>query len=488
MKLVVQFGGTFVKKKLFISLLSATVLSTSLMGAAPVFADEFDTQLDEAQQTAAQNEQAANELNEIISQLTNEKNNTQAALTSLENEIQKKESLLTEAMNNLELSKTEMNQLQEEIEKLEENIARREDKLEEQARKIQVSGNSVSYLEYILESESLTDIFARIDVVTNIIQSSNSMMEDQIKDKEQVDQKTKETEQKIVQQNAIAGELEQASAQLESQKASQEALVVQLEIERSTASADKESLITERNEALERVNNIQNEREIARAAAQEAEEERARQEEVTEEVVEETTTTEVATASVAPASSNRESSNGGSTPNSQPASEETSTSTNNGGGNTQGSTTPTQSAPTQSTPKPESKPKPKPKPQPKPETTPPAASGNVLSIAGNYVGIPYVWGGKTPNGFDCSGFTKYVFAQSNKSIPAGSSAQYAGATKVSNPQPGDLVFFGRGSVSHVGIYVGNGRFIGAQTSTGVAYTTVSSFSKYGSPLIGYGRY
>src|SRR5699024_10015548 len=93
-------------------------------------------------------------------------------------------------MNNLELSKTEMNQLQEEIEKLEENIARREDKLEEQARKIQVSGNSVSYLEYILESESLTDIFARIDVVTNIIQSSNNMMEDQIKDKKTMAQKT----------------------------------------------------------------------------------------------------------------------------------------------------------------------------------------------------------------------------------------------------------------------------------------------------------
>src|SRR5699024_11340818 len=97
-----------------------------------------------------------------ISKKTNEKNNTQAAITSLENEIQKKESLLTEAINNHELSKTEMNQLKEEIEKLEENIARREDKLEEQSRKIQVSGNSVSYLEYILESESLTDIFARI--------------------------------------------------------------------------------------------------------------------------------------------------------------------------------------------------------------------------------------------------------------------------------------------------------------------------------------
>src|SRR5699024_1476104 len=128
------------------------------------------------------------------------------------------------------------------------------------------------------------------------------------------------------------------------------------------------------------------------------------------------------------------------------------------------------------------------KPKPKPETTPPAPSGNVLSIASNYLGVPYVWGGKTPNGFDCSGFTKYVFAQANKSIPAGSAAQYAGSTKVSNPQPGDLVFIGRGSDSNIGIYVGNGLFIGAQTTTGIAYTTVSKFSKYGYPLIGYGRY
>ena len=459
------------------------------MGAAPVLADEFDAQIDEAQQTAIQNEQAANELDALINQLTNEKNDTQAALDSLKSEIQKNEALLLEAMNNLELSKSEMKQLQEEIEALEENIARREDKLEEQARKIQVSGNSATYLEYILNSESLTDIFARIDVVSNIIQSSNNMMEDQIKDKEQVTQKTEETEQKIVQQNAIAGELEQASAQLESQKASQEALVVQLEIERSTASADKENLIAKRNEALERVNNIENERELAQAAAQEAEEERVRQEEqaaeevrvASEEVAEETTTTEVATASVTPASSNRERSNNSSTPSNNTTQEESSNNTNNSGGNTQGS-----SASTPSTPKPESKPKPQPKP--KPESTPSANSGNVLSIAPRYLKTPYVWGGKTPGGFDCSGFTKYVFAQANKSIPAGSAAQYAGSTKVSNPQPGDLVFFGRGSVSHVGIYVGNGRFIGAQTSTGVAYTTVSSFSKYGSPLIGYGRY
>ena len=82
----------------------------------------------------------------------------------------------------------------------------------------------------------------------------------------------------------------------------------------------------------------------------------------------------------------------------------------------------------------------------------------MLSIRAITLGVPYLWGGSTPTAFDCSGFTKHVFAQAGKTIPRNSAAQYAQSTKVSNPGPGDLVFFGRGSVTHVGIYAGGGRF------------------------------
>jgi len=84
-------------------------------------------------------------------------------------------------------------------------------------------------------------------------------------------------------------------------------------------------------------------------------------------------------------------------------------------------------------------------------------SGGVLSIAAAYSGIPYRYGGTTPAGFDCSGFTQFVFAQAGISLPRTATDQLLAVTRVSNPQPGDLVFFGSGDFAyHVGIYAGNG--------------------------------
>ncbi|GAA8847195.1 hypothetical protein DUHN55_22620 [Helicobacter pylori] len=91
-------------------------------------------------------------------------------------------------------------------------------------------------------------------------------------------------------------------------------------------------------------------------------------------------------------------------------------------------------------------------------SAPAPTSGGVIAIAKQYIGTPYVYGGSTPAGFDCSGFTQYVFAKAGKSIPRVTTAQQATATPVSSPQPGDLVFFGSPSW-HVGIYVGDGMMI-----------------------------
>ena len=85
-----------------------------------------------------------------------------------------------------------------------------------------------------------------------------------------------------------------------------------------------------------------------------------------------------------------------------------------------------------------------------------AATGGVLGIAASLVGIPYRYGGTTTAGFDCSGFTQYVFRQAGISLGRTTYQQYAQTRAVSNPQPGDLVFFGGSSPYHVGIYAGNG--------------------------------
>jgi peptidoglycan DL-endopeptidase CwlO len=88
--------------------------------------------------------------------------------------------------------------------------------------------------------------------------------------------------------------------------------------------------------------------------------------------------------------------------------------------------------------------------------------GHVVGIALQYLGIPYVWGGSSPStGFDCSGFTSYVFAQIGVSLPHHAASQFSYGTPVSWDQlaASDLVFFsGRG---HVGIYIGNDQFVHA---------------------------
>jgi cell wall-associated NlpC family hydrolase len=93
-------------------------------------------------------------------------------------------------------------------------------------------------------------------------------------------------------------------------------------------------------------------------------------------------------------------------------------------------------------------------PAPAPAPAPPR-TGGVIGIAASLAGTPYVYGGTTTSGFDCSGFTQYVFGKVGISLPRTSQAQQASATHVSTPQVGDLVFFGVPAY-HVGIYAGNG--------------------------------
>jgi peptidoglycan DL-endopeptidase CwlO len=98
-------------------------------------------------------------------------------------------------------------------------------------------------------------------------------------------------------------------------------------------------------------------------------------------------------------------------------------------------------------------------PSPALPSAPPATHGGVVGIAMQYLGTPYVYGGSSPSGFDCSGFIMYVYAQVGVSLPHNAAAQYGHGTPVdrSQLQPGDLVFFN--GLGHAGIYVGGGSFI-----------------------------
>lgn len=93
------------------------------------------------------------------------------------------------------------------------------------------------------------------------------------------------------------------------------------------------------------------------------------------------------------------------------------------------------------------------------EISPASSTSGIAGIAKSMVGSPYVWGGTTPAGWDCSGFTKWVYAQAGINLPRTSQAQAAALTPTSNPKPGDLVSQNGGS--HIGIYLGGGKMVSA---------------------------
>jgi len=114
---------------------------------------------------------------------------------------------------------------------------------------------------------------------------------------------------------------------------------------------------------------------------------------------------------------------------------------------------------------------------------------SILDEADSYIGTPYIYGGTTRMGFDCSGYVMTVYSSVGILLPRTAKEQYDFTSRVSkdNIKPSDLVFFSeKSAVSHVGIYVGNDTFIHASSSNGVVY---ESLSKQGYlKLVGFGRH
>lgn len=117
-------------------------------------------------------------------------------------------------------------------------------------------------------------------------------------------------------------------------------------------------------------------------------------------------------------------------------------------------------------------------------TTPPVTTGTaaqIIALAQSFTGTAYVWGGSTPAGFDCSGLTSYVFKQFGYYMPRTAAQQQAYFQSVSNPQPGDLLFYGAPAY-HVAIYLGDGMMIdsphpGATVGVRKIYGTPSGYAR-----------
>jgi cell wall-associated NlpC family hydrolase len=112
----------------------------------------------------------------------------------------------------------------------------------------------------------------------------------------------------------------------------------------------------------------------------------------------------------------------------------------------------------------------------------PAGHPEAATIALRYLGVPYLWGGESPKGFDCSGLVAYVYAQLGISLPHYAAAQYQLGVAVPRDQlqPGDLVFFD--ALDHVGIYIGGGQFVHAPHTGDVV--KITSLAAYGPGYVG----
>jgi cell wall-associated NlpC family hydrolase len=120
-----------------------------------------------------------------------------------------------------------------------------------------------------------------------------------------------------------------------------------------------------------------------------------------------------------------------------------------------------------------------------PSPAPDSRYGGVVGIAMQYLGVPYRWGGADPStGFDCSGFSMYVYAKVGVSLPHHAATQFGMGTAVSRSelQPGDLVFFD--GLGHMGMYIGGGQFIHAPHTGDVVKISSLDESWYASRYVG----
>lgn len=421
------------KKIVLPILITGSLTFGTLIGTLqPVFADEYDNKIEEK--------------NATIDGLKSKEADVEKQVAELQaqvNEISTKAQDLLNKQTNLRNASAN---LTEEIKQLNKRIERRQEAIQKQARNVQVNGSSTNYMDTLLNAESISDAITRVQAMATIVGANNDLVKQQQEDKKEVEIKKAENDKKMqeIQKNQVV--LERQKGELEKAQVNLRILQTDLAAQRATAEGEKSSLQKQKAEA---------EKERERIEAQEKALEEVRK-------VQTTTTQRTTTQTTTNTQNNTEASDSGDVDvpvYSEPEapSEQPSTPPGSGNNNTD---TPDQGEDS--------------------NNAVPAPSGvgaAVVAEAQKHIGKSYVWGGKGPTVFDCSGFTSYVYRQATgREIGGYTGAQESAGVMISvaEAQAGDLYFWGSpGGTYHVAIATGGGGYIHAgNESTGVCYGSV----------------
>ncbi|MGZ7146785.1 C40 family peptidase [Bacillus sp. BC08] len=381
-------------------------------------------------------------------ELQKQMNDLNKTIQGLDKSVQENTSKLDETTKKVADTEKLIENKNKDIAELQTKIAKREELLRKRLVALQEQPNTNVVTEVLVNSKNVADLVDRLASVSKILESDEDIMKTQQEDQANVkkDVETVKTKQK---------ELKEAQAQIETAKKELDAEKAKKSTAVNDLSGKMDTVVTSMTSTESQLKDLEKQAlQLQRIAEQEAQEKAAQEAAAQKQAEQAAKDAQAQSAQAQPAQA-------APAQPAAPAQKEE----------------PKKEEPKKEAPKQEKK-------QAEPAPTPNA--GGVIGKAQGYLGLPYVWGSASPSngGFDCSGFISYIYGVGRQDV----AGYWNSVSKVSSPQPGDLVFFQgtyKPGPSHIGIYVGNGQMIHAGDK-GIAYASLSS-SYNQKHFLGYGR-
>ncbi|WP_144506662.1 NlpC/P60 family protein [Bacillus mycoides] len=381
-------------------------------------------------------------------ELQKQMNDLNKTIQGLDKSVQENASKLDETTKKVADTEQLIENKNKDIAELQTKIAKREELLRKRLVALQEQPNTNIVTEVLVNSKNVADLVDRLASVSKIMESDEDIMKTQQEDQVNVKKDVETVKEKQKELKEAQSQIETAKKELDAEKEKKATAVNDLSGKMDTVVTTMTSTEGQLKELEQQALKLQQiaEKEAQEKAAQEAAAQKQAEQAAKEAQVQQAAPAQAPVQQAAPTN------NAGQAQKEEPKKEEK-----------------------------------KPAPTPKPAPAPASNAGGVIGKAQQYLGMPYVWGSASPSngGFDCSGFISYVFGVGRQDV----AGYWNSVSKVSSPQPGDLVFFQgtyKAGPSHIGIYVGNDQMIHAGDK-GIAYSSLSS-SYNQKHFLGYGRF